>query len=309
MKKILITDYVHPILPQTFEKNGYSVVYDKDIKLEKTKEIIEDFSGIIINSKTKMYREMIDAAPKLEFICRLGSGMEIVDIPYAKSKGIKVINTPEGNCNAVGEHTMGLLLSVANNLSRCDQEVKKGIWEREKNRGFEIMGKTIGIIGFGHTGKAFASKLQGWGVDLIAYDKYAPEWDEDYVKSVSLNEVIEQADIVSFHLPYNDETHHYFDERFLENCKENLVVLNASRGKVVDTKSLIKGLKSGKLRGAGIDVFENEKVHTYTDSEKKMYAELWAFDNVVLSPHVAGWTHESLRRISEIIIKKLGLQE
>lgn len=302
--KILITDYVHPKLPGELKNRGYDVVYEREITMEELKESIGKYHGIIINSKIKMYAPMIDLAKNLKFIGRLGSGMEIVDIPYAKSKGIHVFNTPSGNCNAVAEHAMGMLLCLANNIIQGNKEVKNFDWNREKNRGFELEGKTVGIIGFGHTGKALASKLFNWGVNILAHDKYVPNFPSEfsYVTSVSKEEIQKQCDIISFHLPLTPETKHYVADDFIEHCKDDIFLINTSRGQVIRTESLLSYLENGKVKGACLDVFENEKVGTYTAEEREMYARLYAFDNVIVTPHVAGWTHESLEKITDLIL-------
>lgn len=311
MKKFLITDYVHSSLSHRLESLGFQVDYDKDILRDELKPIIKDYSGIVINSKTIMDREMIDLAPHLEFIVRLGSGLEIIDLIYAKSKGIRVINTPEGNRNAVAEHAMGMLLAFANNLIRSDRQVKDMIWERELNRGFELEGKVIGIVGFGNTGRSFASKLKNWNVDIIAHDKYVSDFpaEYEYVQSVSKEEIMERAEIISFHLPLTEETHHYVDKGYLSRCKDDVVIINTSRGKVIHTPSLLDALQSNKVMGACLDVFENEKPHTYSEAEKSIYKALFELENVIVSPHVAGWTHESLKKIADTILMKLNLSK
>jgi D-3-phosphoglycerate dehydrogenase len=249
----------------------------------------------------------IDSNPNLEFIARLGSGMEIVNIPYARKKGVRVINAPEGNSNAVGEHAMGMLLALINNLIRSNKEVKNFEWNREKNRGFELKGKTIGIIGVGHTGRSFAKKLQGWDVSVIGYDKYKNGYGSElgYIQESSLEVIQEKADIISFHLPLTEETRHYCNNQFLETCTKQVIIINTSRGVVVKTADLIKQLSRGKVIGACLDVFENEKVATYSEPEKEMYQQLFSFDNVIVSPHVAGWTQESLKSIADLVFERI----
>lgn len=307
MPKALVTDYVHPSLISGLEDRGYEVDYDRSIDMDILPSIIHKYEVAVINSKIRMYKEMIDRATNLKYICRLGSGLEIIDVAYANEKGIHVINTPSGNNNAVAEHAVGMLLALANNLLRADREVRSFQWNRELNRGWELKGKTIGIIGFGHTGSQFAKKMSSWELDVLSYDKYrqeyGPEWD--FVQRVALEDILNRSDVISLHLPLTDEVHHLVDEKFISLCKDKVILLNTSRGKVINTEHLVDGLESGKVGGACLDVFENEKPHTYSLSETNTYTRLNAMDNVVLSPHVAGWTHESLEKIAFVMLKKM----
>ncbi len=307
MKKILITDYVHPELPQWLTGKGFEVEYNKNITREEVKSRIGEFQGIVINSKIIMDEPMIRLGHQLEFIVRLGSGMEIVDIPYSRSQGIRVINTPEGNSGAVGEHALGMLLSLSNNLCRGNNEVKKLLWNREANRGYELRRKKIGIIGFGHTGSQLAYTLQGLGMEVWAHDKYKriSEPERPYIKECSLEELLNNVDIISFHLPLTKETVHFCDDAMLSRCREGVIIINTSRGEVLDTRALIKALHKGKVKGACLDVFENEKPNTYSKEEEKMYKELFSYSNVIVSPHVAGWTHESLLRIAKLVLERI----
>ncbi len=307
MKRVFITDGVHPLLIEGFQTAGFETTYDPSVKLNDVKNQIDQFDGIIINSKIIMDQPMLDAARRLQFIGRLGSGLEIIDLEYARKKNIAVYNSPEGNRNAVAEHALGMLLSLANKLNQADAEVRNFKWNREANRGFEIIGKTLGIIGFGHTGSTFAKKMEGLGVKVLAHDKYKKHFANTfrYVEEVPLNYLIQNSDIVSFHLPLTDDTSHFFDKKFLEHSKDGLVVINTSRGKVVNTKDLIDALLSGKVSGACLDVFENEKPHLFNEEEKIMYDKLYGFENVVLSPHVAGWTYESKEKLAQILLDKI----
>jgi len=307
MKKALVTDYVHPNLITELEDRGYVVDYDRSITLPQVATIIEQYDGIIVNSKIKMMPAMLDRASKLKWIGRLGSGLEIIDLPYAKEKGIHVINTPEGNRNAVAEHAMGMLLALSNNLLRADREVRELQWYREQNRGWELMGKTVGIIGLGNTGSKLAMKLSSWELNIISYDKYKPDTTEQlpFVERVRLADILQRSDIISLHLPLTPETRHMVDAQFLQKCREGAVIINTSRGGVVDTLALVESLENGHLGGACLDVFENEKPNTYSKAESNTYKRLYACDNVILSPHVAGWTHESLARIAKVMVEKL----
>lgn len=306
-KKILITDKVHNDLILGLEELGYEVEYDESMNNTKLRQVVGSLYGVIINSKMLMDREMIEQGKQLRFIGRLGSGMEIIDQEFARQRHIEVFNTPQGNCNAVAEHALGMLLALANNLIRADKQVKQFQWDREGNRGFELKGKTIGIIGFGHTGSAFAGKLSSWELDVLAYDKYKKRYTENFrfVKEANLREIQEKADIISFHLPLTAETHHLVDANFIAKCKDGVIMVNTSRGKVIKTLDLLSALEVGKIGGACLDVFENEKPNSYALSERSMYSTLFSYENVVVSPHIAGWTKESLQLIARICLDKI----
>lgn len=307
-KSVLITDGVHHKLILGLEQLGFACDYLPNIALSEVKNIIHQYDGLIINSKIIVDEDFLDRAAKLKFIGRLGSGMEIINQPYARQKGVAVFSAPEGNCNAVAEHALGMLLAFANNFRKSDREVRQMIWDREANRGFEIMGKTVGIIGFGHTGSQFAKKLAGFGVTVLAYDKYKPEGyalDFGYVKATTPAEIFEKADIVSLHLPLNPETKHLANYDWMSQFKKPIVLINTSRGNVIPTEDLIKGLEKGIIQGACLDVFENEKPHTFSEAEKVVFNKLYQFENVILTPHVAGWTVESLERLATVLLIKI----
>jgi D-3-phosphoglycerate dehydrogenase len=306
-QRVLVTDKVHPVLIEGLIQEGYQVDYDTTVDNEKLDHIIHQYNGLVINSKILMNAERIQRGPQLKFIGRLGSGLEIIDVPYARKRKIRVLNSPEGNCHAVAEHEMGMLLLLFNHLRRCDSEVRQSIWLREKNRGTELRGKTVGIIGMGHTGCALAEKLSSWRLNVISYDKYRKRYP-GHLRSVtkaSLEEVLETSDVISLHLPLTEETRGWINTDFLNQCKDGVILSNTSRGPIVVTRDLISALKSGKAGGACLDVFENEKPDTYTSDEKEMYDELFSMENVIFSPHVAGWTHESLREIAEVLLTKI----
>ncbi len=307
MKKVLVTDGVHPSLIEELELAGYECDYHPKIKLEKVHEMIEPYVGIIINSKIIFDKALFDKAKNLQFIGRLGSGLEIIDLEYAKVRKVRVHSAPEGNRNAVAEHVLGMLLSLFNKLNQADQEVRAKLWDREKNRGRELMGCTVGIIGFGNTGRRFSDKLTGMEVQVLAYDKYKTNYADNlkHVKETTLNEVIASSDVISFHLPLNPETKHFADSKFFSNCKEGVVLLNTSRGNVIKTVDLYAALQSGKVGGAALDVFENEKPETYSKEELSLYDKLFTLPNTIFSPHVAGWTTESKKRLAEVLLKKI----
>ncbi len=307
MKQVLITDDCHPLLTDGLTRRGYVCHYRPEITLDDTLRIIHPYEGLIINSKIIVDRVFLDKAENLRFVGRLGSGMEIVDRDYAAAKGVAVLGSPEGNRNAVAEQALGMLLALANNLIRADREVRQNVWRREANRGFELGGKTIGIIGFGHTGSQFARKLAGMDMTVLAYDKYKTRYAADlpWVRETTLDELVRQADIISLHLPLTKETNHIVDKTFIERCKPGFILLNTARGSCVKTAELADALEKGRVGGACLDVFENEKPATFTDTEHRLYARLHQLDNVVLSPHIAGWTQESKRRLAEVLLEKI----
>jgi len=305
--KILITDKVHELLVDGLKKDGHEVIYNTAVSMNDLASFLPSLDGIIINSKIIMNKTMIDLAPKLLFIARLGSGMEIIDVLYAKEKEIMCINTPDGNCDAVAEHAIGMLLAFANNLVRANSEVKSMIWNREANRGFELMGKSIGIIGVGHTGSALAKKLRGFGMEIYGYDKYKTDFgaDMDHVFVSTLGEIQSKCDIISFHLPLSDETKYIVNSKFLHLCHNKPVIINTSRGNVINTQDLLSALQSCVVSAALLDVFENEKVNTYNKNELEIYDRLFSLQNVLVSPHIAGWSKESLERISQLTLQRI----
>lgn len=307
MNNILITDLVHELLIVGLQDAGFRIDYNPMISYEEVCNIIENYEGIIINSKILVTQSFIDKAKNLKFVARLGSGLEIIDLDYAKAKGIKVISSPEGNRNAVAEHALGMLLALANNLVKASMEVKNFKWNREANRGFEIEGKTIGIIGYGNTGETFAQKFLGWNVRILVYDKYKPTIDtyNGKMERVSLEELLENAQIISIHLPLNAETKYIINDVFFQKWANSEVLINTSRGKILETKALIENLANGKLRGACLDVFENEKPETYSSDEISLYKKLFSFENLIVSPHIAGWTEESKEKLSKIILDRI----
>jgi D-3-phosphoglycerate dehydrogenase len=308
MKKVLITDDCHPILTEGLTRLGFTCDDRPNITSEKTFEVIPAYEGLIINSKITLNRQFIDRAEKLRFVGRLGSGMEMVDREYAAAKGIAVLSSPEGNRNAVAEQALGMLLALANNLLRGDREVRQNIWAREANRGFELAGRTIGLIGFGHTGSQFALKLRGMNMRIMAYDKYKPAGytlGMPWVEAVEMEEIQASADIISLHLPLTEETRHIINHQFIQQCKKGFILLNTSRGKCVKTSDLVESLEKGTVGGACLDVFENEKPATYSQEELALYGRLHALENVVLSPHIAGWTHESKKLLAGILLEKI----
>lgn len=303
--KVLITDPVHQLLIDGLLQLNYDVVYKPETNYSEVLQVIDGYSGIIINSKIKADVQLIDAGVRLKFIGRLGSGLDVIDMPYADKKGIAYFNSPEGNCKAVAEHALGMLLNMLNNINVSATEVKGHVWEREKNRGEELNELTIGIIGYGHTGKAFAKLLSGFGVTVLVYDKYLSGYSEGHVKESSLEEIYEQADVLSLHVQLTDETCYMVNGDFLKRFRKAIYLINTSRGKVLKTADLLPALDAGILRGVMLDVLENEKPETYNFNEKAMYDQLMSRSQVIVTPHIAGWTHASKRKIAEVILHKI----
>lgn len=308
--KVLITDGVHSLLIEGLTAAGYYCDYMPSISLEDVRAIIHQYQGIIINSKITVDRSFLDKATQLKFIGRLGSGLEIIDLEYAKTKQVAVHRAPDGNCDAVAEHAMGMLLSLAINLRRSDQQVRQKNWQREQNRGWELMGKTVGIIGFGYTGTALAKRLTGFGVRVLVYDKYKSNYAKEmpHVIEASMEDIQEEADVLSLHLPSTPETKGLVDENYWKKFKKPLVLINTSRGNIVDTKGFLDALDSGQVIGACLDVFENEKPITYTEKENLLFQDLFARENVLVTPHIAGWTVESKERLADLLLDRIMKQ-
>ena len=312
MAKVLFIESVHEVLHQRLEAAGYACDCRYDAMREELLAMAHEYSGVVVRSRIKIDKAFIDAATNLRFIARSGSGLENIDVAYAESKGIAVYNSPEGNRDAVGEHALGMLLMLMNNLRQADADVRAGLWPREENRGHEIAGKTVGIIGYGLMGSSLAEKLRGFGARVIAFDKYKSGFSNEYVSEATTIELQQQADIVSLHLPLNEETHYFANAEFFNSFVKPIYFINTARGKNTDTAALVEALKSGKVRGACIDVIEYEKASLEgleKDPALTAMRDLIAMGNVVLSPHIAGWTHESYEKLSSVLAEKiLGLK-
>jgi D-3-phosphoglycerate dehydrogenase len=304
-KKILIADKLHPVFKEEAKKLGYVVDDLPGISRKETLAVIHDYTGIAIRTKFNIDKELIDAGSNLKFIARAGAGMDNIDIEHTKLKGIQCINAPEGNRAAVAEHTIGMLLSLMNNLRKSDIEVRNGIWDREGNRGHELKGKTVGIIGYGFMGKSFAKCLKGFDVDVITFDKYKSGYSDEFASEVSMEQIVKHSDVLSLHIPLKRETNQLVNDEYLLHFKKPIFFLNTSRGEIVNTQSVLNAIKSGKILGAGLDVLEVEKFPLIED--QSWYDELKNEGRVLLSPHVAGWTLESYRKISEVLAEKLKM--
>ena len=305
--KILHLDKNHPLLIEQLTKAGYKNEEDYTSSKSDIEQIISGYDGIVIRSRFKCDSTFIDAGTNLKFIARVGAGLESIDIPYAESKGITLISAPEGNCNAVGEHTLGMLLSLFNKLNKADLEVKKGKWNRETNRGIELDGKTVGIIGYGNMGKAFSKKLQGFDCKVICYDIKENVGDKNATQ-VSLITFQKEVDVVSLHIPWTPLTNSMVNSNFINQFSKAFWLLNTARGKSVVTSDMILALKKGQLLGAGLDVLEFEKSSFESLFSNKIPAslsDLLSMDNVILSPHIAGWTIESKEKLAQVIAEKI----
>lgn len=303
--KVLIIDKVHEVLPQGLRQLGYEVEYQPDISMEEIFQKMGDYDGVVVRSKIYIDNNFLDKAPRLKWIARAGAGMDNVDERVATERGIQCVHAGGANANAVGEHAIGMLLSLLHKINQGDAQLRKYIFNRQANEGYELRGQKVGIIGYGHTGKSFASKLSGFGVEVLAYDKYINVEGNHYIKSSSLDEIFEQADIISFHVPLTDETYHYLNDAWLSSFHKNIIVINASRGQVVDTASLVKNIELGKVLGCCLDVFENEKLEALEAGQKKNFEYLISHPRTVLTPHVAGWSEQSFEAISELLLQKI----
>lgn len=304
-KRVLIIDRMHESILEMLQSRGVVADYQPEIKREQVLQEVKGAYGIVVRSKTAIDREVIDAAGSLRFVARAGAGLEKMDLDYLDAKDIAWVNAPEGNRDALGEHNVGVLLSLLHRLHLADREVRGKVWDREGNRGTELKDKTVGIFGYGFMGSSFAEKLSGFGCRIIAYDKYKTGFSAAYVKEVSLETLQEETEILSIHVPLTSETHNLFDVPFLRKFSKLRILLNSARGGILTNETVLQLLDEGLFQGVGLDVLENEKLNRLNEKEQKEFERLSASDRVILTPHVAGWSHESYYRINAVIVQKL----
>lgn len=303
-KKILIIDDLHPVFKERAIALGFEVDDKPLITRAETLAVIKDYVGIAVRTKFRIDKELFDVAPNLKFVARAGAGLDNIDVAIANARNIQLINAPEGNRDAVGEHAIGLLLSLMNNFRNGDNEIRNGIWDREGNRGYELKGKTVGIIGYGFMGQKMARKLAGFEVNVIAYDKYKTGFSNEFAREVSMEEIVKHSDVLSLHIPLTKETRQMVNEEYFYHFKKPIFFINTARGEIVNTSAVLANIKSGKILGAGLDVLETEKFPAL--GEQPWFDELKANGKIILTPHVGGWTFESYRKISEVLAEKLA---
>lgn len=303
--KILIADSMHPSLFTMLESEGWEFAYHPEYKRDDIITALPEFEGLFIRSKTFVDRELMGNSKKLRFIARAGAGLDLIDLDVAKELGVEVFHAGEGNRDAVAEHMLGMLLGLLANIVKADKEVRNGIWDREGNRGVELMKKTVGLIGYGNNGGATAKRLSGFGCKVLAYDKYRENYGDQFAEEASLEKLMLEADVISLHVPLTEETKYLVDKKFIEDFSKPFYLMNLSRGKVADLTAVAEGLESGKIIGACLDVLENEKLKTLTEDQKAVFDYLSNSNRVVLTPHIGGWTHESYVRINEVLLRQI----
>lgn len=304
-REILIADEMHLSIIEMLEEINYKPDYQPNIKREEILKIIDNYEGLIIRSKTKIDKDFLSQVNNLKFIGRAGAGLDLIDIEEATMKNIEIFAANEGNRIAVAEHVLGMILTLFNRLNIADREVRQKIWKREENRGIELFGKTIGLIGFGNNGKETAKRFQAMGCKVLFYDKYLSETLVDYATQSTMSDIFEKADILSLHIPLTDETNKMVNDTFFNNFKKEIYFINAARGEIVVLDDLVENLNTGKVLGACLDVLENEKLQKLTERQQKTFDNLASKENVLLTPHIAGWTHESYVKINEVLVEKL----
>ncbi len=305
---VLLTDKSHPILKELLLKYGISCTELSANNIDEILNVINDYDGIVVRSKFIIDKAFVDRCPNLRCIGRIGSGMETIDVAYANSKGIVCLNSPEGNRDAVAEHAMAMLLCLLHKIALADKEVRAGLWQREANRGFELKGQTVGIIGFGNMGAAFAKRLQSFDVSILAYDKYKKDYAPSYVTETDLDILLQKSDIISLHLPLTEETKYLANKHFFNSLGKDIILLNTARGEIVNTEDLVSALQTGKVNGACLDVLEYENMaadglsQTLTPNALEC---LKTSEKVILTPHVAGWTVQSKKKLAEVLALKI----
>lgn len=304
--KVLIIDKMHESIVPLLEQHGFEPDYQPSISRAEIIEVLDQYDGLVVRSKTAVDQELLKNSGQLRFVARAGAGLDQLDMEVLEERNIAVVNAPEGNRDALGEHALALLLNLSNRINQGDAQVRSGIWDREGNRGFEIKGKTIGLIGYGYMGSAFAEKLSGLSCTTIAYDKYKTNYSDNFVRETTLEELFEKTDILSLHVPLTDETRFMVDQTFLNQFNKSILVLNTARGEVLSLRDLLDALDAGKVLGAGLDVLENERLATLSNDQKEDFKRLSAHSKVILTPHVGGWTFESYQKINEVLVNKIN---
>ena len=302
---IIVTALVHPLLIKTLEAKGHEVMYVPDISYAELLSRVSAAEGLIVTTGLTVDKTIIDNAPALKWIGRLGSGMENIDTEYAASKDIICLSSPEGNRNAVAEHALGMLLNLMNRITKSAAEVKEGKWLRNENRGREISGMTIGLIGYGNTGRAFANLLSSFNVTMLAYDKYKTGFGGEFIREAGIEQIGRYADVISFHVPLSNETRHMADDAFFDKLKNKPYIINTARGNIIQTAALIKALENDRISGAALDVLENEKLQSLSVLQREQLDYLLNRDNVLITPHIAGYSNEAFRKMSEVILAKI----
>ena len=303
--KCLIVDDMHSSICDMLREIDVEPNYSPKINREEIIASIEDYDMMIIRSKTKVDAELLQNAKKLKVVGRAGAGIDNLDEDYLRNSNIKIINAPEGNRDAVAEHTMGLLLSLLNNINKSDKEVRKKIWDREGNRGVELSGKTVGIIGYGNMGKELLKRLKAFRCKVLIYDKYLKDFEYGHQQKATLKQIQEKCDIITLHVPLTEETIGWLDHDFFNGFSKSIFLVNTARGEVVKNDAVVSSLKSGKLLGASLDVLENEKLNSLNEDELNNFNYLTSSDKVVLTPHIAGWSKESYFKINKVLVDKM----
>lgn len=302
--KVLIVDETHSLLMNRLTEKGFVCHYQPQITYQQVLDCIENYDGMIVRTKFRVEKELFDKATNLKFIGRAGAGMDNIDVDYAELKKVELFNAPEGNSNAVGEHALGMLLAIMNKFEKGDKEVRNEVWDREGNRGWELDGLTVGIVGYGYMGPAFAKKLKGFDVEVLVYDKYKTGFGNEWVREVTEQELFEKADVLSLHIPLTAETKFMVDEHYFNKFKKPIWFVNTARGEIVSIPGLLKALDSRKVKGAALDVLQKEKF-PLAENDRVWFNDLSKRSNVLLTPHVGGWSVESYRKISETLADKI----
>lgn len=304
---ILIADEMHPSLFSLLREAGFTYDYQPQLTRAELIERIGSFAGLIIRSKTAIDEPLLRYAPNLRFIGRAGAGLDLIDLDAAQQRGIRVFHAGEGNRDAVAEHAVGLLLALLSNIVKADREVRRGVWNREGNRGYELGSLTVSLIGYGNNGRATARRLSGFGCRVLTYDKFLTNYGDDFAQEATMERIMTESDVISLHVPLTDETRLMVNAEFIGRMSKPFYLLNVARGEIVSLGDLSVGIQTGKVRGAGLDVLENERLSSLTPNQQATFAFFRESDRVVLTPHIAGWTHESYVRINEVLVRQLKI--